>query len=110
MVRTRLQPEHFPVLYPQLTDTLMSQGFNFAPFGCVLVLFRFAHSGLWFLSAGSDSGSKEPIPVARGTVPWTLFAAENARLPFSFYRLTLPKDRAYFSSRRDCKYLKTRVY
>src|SRR5260370_38445489 len=39
VVRPRLLPKHFQVLYPQLAYTLVSQGVNFAPLRCVFRSF-----------------------------------------------------------------------
>jgi hypothetical protein len=43
MIGPRLFPEHFQVLYLQLTYGLLSQAVNFAPHGCVLASLCFSH-------------------------------------------------------------------
>ena len=61
MIGPRLFPEHFQVLYLQLTYDLLSQAINFAPHGCVLASLCFSHSVLCFLSVQFRPNAKKPL-------------------------------------------------
>jgi hypothetical protein len=66
VVRSRLLREHFQVLNPQLTDSLVSQGVDFTPYGCVWTSFNFAHSALCPLSGPLRRHAGKPRLPAPG--------------------------------------------
>jgi hypothetical protein len=84
VVRSRLLPEHFQVLNPQLTDSWCRKAINIRHIG-VWTSFNFAHSALCFLSGPFHRAAGKPrLPAPRQLHVRSLAAGKQGPLRNDF--------------------------